>query len=174
MNIAVCDGSVVFATHFIRADMPKEFAKENRRTMGRLRSVADGLVSMSNDDTARAAAELTKQGIPFAIESLVFPQDQRDKVAGRKYHSRTEAIQHLMGEIEEPESEIVPSLRRKNKELNERLEQAERDRDDIKERLERAAADKNSMNERLERVERDKDALMTRLDGMDKKLREVF
>ena len=93
MYIRVDDGKVVFATHLVRSESETEVC-----------------YSLKERDTA--IESMAKRGIEFTVEELSFDTKQKDKVNGKKYTSRTEAIQHLAGEIDEPESDIIPNLKK--------------------------------------------------------------
>ena len=119
MHIKVVDGVVQFATHFIYASIPEEqrrlfpFQEQN------------GIICYSEEEKNKTENLLKENKISYTIETLFFTQDQKNKVNNKKYKSRTEAIKHLKDEIEEPESEIIPTLKREKKELEQRLKQTE-------------------------------------------------
>lgn len=85
----------------------------------------DKIICYSEEDKNKVENLLKENQIEYTIETLFFTEDQRNKVKDKKYKSRTEAIQHLQDEIEEPESEIIPKLKREKKELEQRLKQTE-------------------------------------------------
>lgn len=93
MNIRVDDGKVIFATHLVKAEGGTEIC-----------------YSLKERDTV--IESMAKRGIEFIVEELSFDIKQKDKVNGKKYASRTEAIQHLAGEIDEPELDIIPNLKK--------------------------------------------------------------
>ena len=93
MYVRVDDGKVLFATHLVKTSDETEIC-----------------YSLKERDTA--IESLAKRGIIFTVEELSFDVKQKEKVNGKKYTSRTEAIQHLAGEIDEPESDIIPNLKK--------------------------------------------------------------
>ena len=125
MKLKVNDGEVVFATHFIVATIPQELLVGNRATLRALQVVPEGLLCYSESERVKAESILSKLEIPFTTETITVPNSQKDKSAGLKYNSRTEAIKHLTGEIDEPESEVIPKLKREKEELRVKLNQAE-------------------------------------------------
>jgi len=125
MKLKVNDGEVVFATHFIVATIPQELLVGNRATLRALQVVPEGLLCYSESERVKAESILSKLEIPFTTETITVPNSQKDKSAGLKYNSRTEAIEHLSGEIEEPEREVIPRLKREKAELQTRVNQAE-------------------------------------------------
>lgn len=123
MHVAMANkGEARFATHIVHADVTKAFLEEQRRVIGsHVRHTPDGLVVLNDKDRDKLVEGLTKLGIPHTVEALVHPQEHRDKVKDHKYKNRDEIIQHLKGEIEEPESAIVPNLKKKQKEHEEKI-----------------------------------------------------
>ena len=93
MYVRVDDGKVLFATHLVKTSDETEIC-----------------YSLKERDTV--IESLAKRGKEFTIEEVTFDIKQKDKVNGKKYTSRTEAIQHLAGEIDEPESDIIPNLKK--------------------------------------------------------------
>ena len=120
------DGNVEFATYFVAADLSIEIKdRDKRNSFEAFQTEVDGIVCYSEEEKVQAEALLTSMEIAFTTEILSFLQKQKDKVAGLKYNSRTEAIKHLSGEIEEPESEVIPRLKREKADLQTRVNQAE-------------------------------------------------
>lgn len=111
MHIAVMDGKVVFATHVFT--LIGEF--DRRDLLGLTRKGVE-VVCYSAADEARAREVLESKGIPHTVAVLEWDQSKKDKAKDLKYNSRSEAIQHLNDEIEMPDSELVPHLRKKVKE----------------------------------------------------------
>jgi hypothetical protein len=83
------------------------------------------IICYSEYELNKFSNELDSFNIPYAIETITFTEEQKNKVKGKKFNSRTEAIQYLQGEIEEPESEIIPNLKREKAELQQQLQQTE-------------------------------------------------
>lgn len=124
MRLRTVDGVVQFASYFVAANVPEEI-RDSCEHFGGFRPGPGGFTCFSEAEKDRAEAALTKLGISFVTEVLTFTDAQKSKVAGRKYNSRTEAIEHLSGEIEEPDSEVIPRLKREKAELQTRVNQAE-------------------------------------------------
>ena len=120
MHIGIIDGKVIFATHFINVIIPKE----QRDIFHLFQIEPDGIVCYSELEKTQVESVLTEYNIPFTTETLSFNQDYKDKVAGIKYNSRSEAIAHLQEGIE-PGSQIIVNLKKQNKELKDNLAQTE-------------------------------------------------
>jgi Arc/MetJ-type ribon-helix-helix transcriptional regulator len=120
MYLKTIDGNVVFATYFITTVIPNE-----QRNLFPFQIEQNGIVCYSEEEKNQVEGLLTQYNISYITESLSFTDEQITKVKDKKYKSRTEAIQHLQDEIEEPESEIIPKLKREKKELEQRLKQTE-------------------------------------------------
>lgn len=142
MRVAMANkGEARFATHIVHADVTKAFLEDNRKIVGsHIRYAPDGLALFGDKDKDRLVEGLTKLGVPFTVEVLVHPQGHRDKVKGHKYKNRDEIIQHLSGEIEEPESEIIPNLKKKQKEHEEKMKGFEKSKEDNGKLQQRIAA----------------------------------
>lgn len=140
MHVAMANkGEARFATHIVHADVTKAFLEEQRRVIGsHVRHTPDGLVVWDKKDRDKLVEGLTKLGIPYTVEDLVHPQEHRDKVKGKKYKNRDEIIQHLKGEIEEPEGEVIPNLKKKQKEHEEKIknfDKAKKDNGKLQQRI---------------------------------------
>ena len=121
MKMKIVDDQIIFATHLIRAVIQQE----DYGAVKPFHKSPNGLLCYSETEKVKAETALTKLGIPFTTETITVPRTQKDKSAGIKYNSRTEAIKHLTGEIEEPEREVIPRLKREKAELQTRVNQAE-------------------------------------------------
>jgi hypothetical protein len=118
LYIKLQDNNVVFATHFIRCIFDKKkynipFQIEN-----------DGVVCYSVEEKQQVENILNNYNITFTTEVLSFTEEQKNKVQGIKYNSRSEAIKHLL-EDEEPKDQIIVNLKQENQFLKERLSQTE-------------------------------------------------
>jgi len=120
MYIRTIDGVVQFATHFIYVDIPIE-----QRHLFFFQTEQNGIVCYSEEEKNQAENLLNQYSISHTIEPTTFTDEQKQKVANKKFNSRTEAIQYLQGEIEEPESEIIPKLQREKEQLQQQLQQTE-------------------------------------------------
>lgn len=125
MYVKIVDGVAVFATQLIRCDV--EATKES---LPRLQLRQEGIVIYPDDDIAEIEVILQEQKIPYTIEAQDFTE-HKTKAEGIKYASRTECINHLLND-NEPESQIIPNLKRKHKEkeaqiqaLNEKVKERE-------------------------------------------------
>lgn len=121
MKMKMVDEIAIFATHLIKAVIPQE----NYGAIKPFHKSPEGLLCYSYAERVKAETALAKLEIPFTTETIAIPSTQKDKSAGLKYNSRTEAIKHLSGEIEEPDSEVIPRLKREKAELQTRVNQAE-------------------------------------------------
>jgi len=161
MKIQVNDGVVQFATHIIATDNPE--------LLNFLQIEPEGVVCYSEEERIRAESTLTELKIPFTTETTTFRQDHKDKVMGKKYGSRTEAIKHLNDEIEMPKSEVIPFLRREKKLLKERLDAVVIENDSLKSRLVTVETEKEVLKSRIDKVEKEKSPNL-RLAELESKL----
>ena len=120
MYLKTVDRNVVFATHFITTIISNE-----QRDIFPYQIEQDGIVCYSEQEKNQVEELLLQYNISYITEPLSFTDEQINKVKDIKYNSRTEAIKHLQDEVEEPESEIIPTLKREKKELEQRLKQTE-------------------------------------------------
>lgn len=125
MKIEAVDGRVVFATHLIAFTPPQDYPDNQKSPLHAFRIDPEGIVCFSDQERARAEQVLAVLGLPFTTQAIKFTQTQRDKVAGKIYHSCGEALKHLNGEIDEPESEIIPNLKKALKEFKNMKESKE-------------------------------------------------
>ncbi len=120
IKIKTEDGIVKFATHFINTIIPIE-----QQELFPFQREQDGIVCYSEEELQKVEVKLNELEIPYIVESIIFTEEQKNKVANKKFGSRTEAIKYLNGEIEEPESEVIPKLKREKAELQQQLQQTE-------------------------------------------------
>lgn len=136
MKLKILDGTVVFAVYSLNINRPLNRPGNLKLDLSKIenRFDMDGESILCYSEQERAVAEdfLTEQGFSYTVEVPCFTREQKDKVAGKKYNSRSEAIQHLNDEIDMPESEIIPflkqernNLKAENNSLKIRLSQAE-------------------------------------------------
>ncbi|MBU7006296.1 hypothetical protein [Phosphitispora fastidiosa] len=131
MYVQVNDGVVVFATHFIRTSFPGQVTPKKldtkdkgvRQKLTPFQLENDGIVVYSAGDVPFAEAMLQEMDVLYQIEPLDY-EVYKSKASGIKYASRTEAIKHL-AENAEPESEIIPRLKKQLAEAEAKL--AEKD-----------------------------------------------
>lgn len=116
MYFRVDDGNVVFADYLIRAEIPED----KRALFIGFQCEPDGIVCYSEQEKVRAEETLTQEEVPFETEEINFTPEQKAKVEGIKYASRSEAIAHLL-EDKEPESQVIPNLKREKARLAEEL-----------------------------------------------------
>jgi len=153
MRICVNDGIVVFATHLVKATITDEMLQVEKTPLHRLQIEPEGFLCFSDKEREQAEKILSELKIPFQTEKLTFAKEHRDKTDGLKYASRSEAIKHINGEIEMPEHEIIPFLRREKKLLKSRLDLVEADRELLKSRLDKVESEKESMKQRLDAMD---------------------
>jgi hypothetical protein len=79
----------------------------------------NGIVIYPYDDMAKVEAILQEHEIQYTVEILDYEQ-HKPKAQGVKYASRSECIKHLL-DNDEPESQVVPNLRKKLEEKEERI-----------------------------------------------------
>lgn len=106
MYIQINDGVAIFATHFIRCN--PEGVREN---LAPFQLEPSGIVVYLNDGITKAETILQEHEIPYIIEVLDYEQ-HKPKCQGIKYASRTEAMNHFLND-DEPESQIIPNLKKK-------------------------------------------------------------
>jgi len=121
MYIRTLDGIVSFAEYFISTTLT-----ESQRNLFRMFQLeAEGVICYSEEEKLQAENLLIENSISFLIEQIVFTEEQKQKVSNKKFNSRTEAIDFLNGDIDEPESEIITNLKKEKEDLKLKLDQAE-------------------------------------------------
>lgn len=110
MRMSVNDGVAIFATHFIRAAVDREIAREK---LAPYQVEVDGIVVYPGQDVLTAEKALKELGISYLVEELKLDPAHITKTQGIKYGSRSEAIAHMV-EGKEPDSLIIPNLRTEN------------------------------------------------------------
>ena len=111
MHIRVDDGVAIFATHFI-------YAKIDRTNQGVSQKLApfqleqDGIVIYPDNNMVKVEVILQEFKIPYIVEILDYEQ-HKPKCQGIKYQSRTECINHLIINDFEPDSQVIPNLKKK-------------------------------------------------------------
>jgi len=128
MKIQVNDGVVQFATHFVATQIPDI----DVRPLRRFHVDPDGITCYSDKEKDQAEAALKSLGLSFVTETLNHPKEHKDKTEGLKYGSRTEAIKHINGEIEMPDSEIIPYLKKERNNLRIQLDQVIVEKEELK------------------------------------------
>ncbi len=108
MWLRIEDGNVVFATHIIKFRLDNIEIKNELISMFQFEK--EGIIIYSEDFLELAKSKLDKLGIIFTIEELQWTQEQKDKVMGVKYLSRSEAIKHLTNN-KEPSNQIIPNIK---------------------------------------------------------------
>lgn len=106
MYLSVNDGIAIFATHIIKCN--PEGVREN---LAPFQLEQNGVVIYPSDDMAKAETILQEHEIPYTVEILDYEQ-HKPKAQGIKYASRTEAINYFLND-DEPESQVIPNLRKK-------------------------------------------------------------
>lgn len=94
MLFKVDDGKAVFATHFLRCIVNRD-DEQVRNTLTRFQVEADGIVCYSQEEADAARAALDELKITYTVEPQVVDQAVRDRASGRRYSSRSEAVQDL-------------------------------------------------------------------------------
>lgn len=174
MRIAVCDGNVVFATHLISIT---DARVDDDEFMRDINATTDWKITcFSEEEKSSAEKRLAALNVQFTVESLAFSQFQKDKVAGKKYTSRSEAIAHLNDEIDEPESEVIPNLKKRQREHDEKIKDYDdriRNHDDaIKEFKELREVNLN-LQQQISAMKNQNTELLTRLTIMEAKNRAI-
>lgn len=121
MWFRVDDGSVVFATYFVHVQVDRQ----NESIMQKLlpyQVEADGIVVYPEDDSQKLEAILKDLGLSYKVEKLNHDPAHVAKTQGVKYASRSEAIEHILND-KEPESMIIPNLKKKLQEKEEKIVQ---------------------------------------------------
>ena len=104
----------IFATHYIECN-----TEGVRKNLAPFQCEKNGIVIYPYDDIVKVEAVLQEYEIPYTIEVLDYEQ-HKPKAQGVKYASRSECIKHLL-DNDEPESQVVPNLRKKLDEKEERI-----------------------------------------------------
>lgn len=172
MNIVVVDDRVVFASHLVSFDYSL-IPLEDHGAIDSFHKNTDGILCFNEEELNKVEAMLTKLEISFETESLTFPQSQKDRVIDKKYNSRTEAIQHLNNEIEMPEQEIIPFLRRERNVLKEQLDTAEKDKEALKERLDAVETEKDVLKGRVDAMQDEKAMLAERMNILESSMKVI-
>ena len=118
MYVKMEDGKAILASYILRVDLTKEQQEE---LLVRFQVEKDKIVCYSVEEKLLIEEALNSLQISFTVEEITFTEEQKNKVQGLKYQSRSEIIAHLQGEIEDPESEIVPRLKREKVKLEQDL-----------------------------------------------------
>lgn len=136
LNIAVCDERCLFATHIIKV-RDIDIKKFNVGSISIDDSIFDcrGLLKgfcaerdyyycfvYSVSELEQVTKYLDRLNIPYQTESLDFNLAYITKTQGIKYASRSEAIEHILND-KEPESMIIPNLKKKLQEKEEKIAQ---------------------------------------------------
>jgi len=117
MHIAVLDGEAIFASYLIKATIDDSIKKDKLRSF----SVSDeGIIIFPFDDILQAEWVLREYNIPYTIEPISYKDELKEKAKGLKYASRTEALQHLIEDIE-PEGHMILNLKKKLEEKDQEL-----------------------------------------------------
>jgi hypothetical protein len=124
MKLKVEDGKTIFATHLIRFTQPEEYDYKFHEELVRCYQLEpEGFVAYDFDEAQLIVEDLKMCGICDAvIEDIIIPSTYIDKVKDVKYASRTEALKHLIENVE-PESMITPNLKKKLQEKEDRIVQ---------------------------------------------------
>jgi hypothetical protein len=128
MKMQINDGVVQFATHFIKANITDETVKQLRG----LQTAINGITCYTIEEKEKAENGLTQLNIPFITEILTVSDEYINKVKDVKYNSRSEAIAHLQEEIEMPNSEIIPYLKKERNNLRIQLDQVIVEKEELK------------------------------------------
>ena len=116
MYLDLIDGIVRFAKYFVYFSLGEyDYIIDNK--LKPFQKEPEGIVCYSLEELNNVKQILTDLNISYFINELQVSNDAILKTKGFKYSSRSEAIEHINGEIEEPESEIIPKLKREKAEL---------------------------------------------------------
>lgn len=121
MYIKTLDGVVSFAEYFISTIL----TEQQRNIFRGFQVETEGIVCYSEEEKLQAENLLVENNISFSSDTIIFTEEQKQKVNNKKFNCRTEAINFLNGVIEEPESEIITNLKKEKEDLKLKLDQAE-------------------------------------------------
>lgn len=125
MYISVIDGSVCFASHEIILDVPIEIDHP----------LWDGkIIVFPHENLDTIQAKLDSKGAKYTINKLKHNPLHKEKAQGILYASRSEAINHLLNDVE-PNSQIVPNLKKRLDEKEKRVVTLETELNTIKDKL---------------------------------------
>lgn len=109
MFLKLDDGKAIFATHFLRCAVNRE-DEQMREALAPFQVEADGVVCYSQAEADAARAALDNLGIPCTVEPQVIDQTVRDKAAGVRYGSRSEAVRHLVEGVAPPDEALAEAI----------------------------------------------------------------
>jgi hypothetical protein len=115
--IKVTDSKAYFATHFIHVGVTDEIREKIN-----LQVEKTGIVCYSVDELVKAKQTLDELGVNYTIEELRVDPALIAKAQGVKYLTPGEVKKHLL-EDAEPESMIIPNLKKKLQEKEEKIVQ---------------------------------------------------
>lgn len=130
MYIQVNDGIIDFAIYLIKV----ELSKEQWELLLEFQIETEGIVCYSEEEKSEIENILSDNKITFFTENIQVDPGHIIKSKDIKYASRSEAIIHLLEDIE-PESEVIPNLKREKAKLQEELTLAKIDINNHKEKL---------------------------------------
>jgi len=130
MYIRVNDGIIDFAIYLIKV----ELSKEQWELLLEFQIETEGIVCYSEEEKSEIENILSDNKITFFTENIQVDPGHIIKSKDIKYASRSEAIIHLLEDIE-PESEVIPNLKREKAKLQEELTLAKIDINNHKEKL---------------------------------------
>lgn len=119
MRFKVDDGKVIFATHFISAIINHE-NEGVKQKLAPFQVEKDGIVVYPGQNVFDVEWALQELKIPYTVEKLQHKPEHITKTKGIRYASRTEAIKHLLEDIE-PESQTIPNINKTSNILGRQL-----------------------------------------------------
>lgn len=140
MYIKMTDGQVEFATHFVYVNL----TKEQKYQVNFCQLEKDGIVCYSDEEKDNIVNKLKELNITYTIEELNHDPVCKEKCKDLKYNSRSEAIKHLLDDME-PECQKIPNLMK-------RLEQKEKELTDTKLEMENMKKLFKNLDERMKRA----------------------